>query len=98
MKYSVRFPTESIQKKFHKSLETVSHRKIQDEIMRAIEGLADNPRPSGEPKIKPPLIVYQYTAQYRSRIKNYRVLYDVDDVNRIVWVLDLRKRNERTYD
>jgi len=31
------------------------------------------------------------------RVKNYRVLYDVDDKNRIIWMLDLRKRNERTY-
>ena len=97
MKYSVRFPSESIQKKFQKSLEAISHRKVQDEIIKGVEGLRDNPRPSGEPKIKPPLIVYQYTAQYRLRIKNYRILYDVDDVNRIVWILDLRKRNERTY-
>ena len=96
MLYSVRFPTESIQKKFQKSLGTVSPRKVQEEIMKAIEELRDNPRPSGEPKINPPLIVYHYTAQYRLRIRNYRVLYDVDDVNRVVWVLDLRKRNERT--
>ena len=61
MKYSVRFPAESIQKKFHKDLELIPP-KIQDEIMEAIEGLADNPRPAGEPKIKPPLIVYQYAA------------------------------------
>ena len=96
MKYSVRFPAESIQKKFHKALEIIPP-KIQDEIMEAIEGLADNPRPAGEPKIKPPLIVYQYAAQYRLKIRNYRVLYDVDDKQRIVWIFDVRKRNERTY-
>jgi mRNA interferase RelE/StbE len=96
VKYSVRFPAESIQKKFHKALEIIPPR-IQDEIMEAIEGLADNPRPAGEPKIKPPLIVYQYAAQYRLKIRNYRVLYDVDDKQRIVWIFDVRKRNERTY-
>jgi len=96
VKYSVRFPTESIQKKFHKALELISP-KIQDEIMEAIEGLADNPRPAGEPKIKPPLIVYQYAAQYRLKIRNYRILYDVDDKQRITWIFDVRKRNERTY-
>lgn len=71
--------------------------KIQDEIMEEIESLADNPRPSGEPKLKPPLVVYQYAAQYRLKIRNYRVLYDVDDKQRIVWVFTVRKRNERTY-
>ena len=96
MKYSVRFPSEAIQKRFHKALEIIPP-KIQDEIMEGIEGLADNPRPSGEPKLKPPLIVYQYAAQYRLKIRNYRVLYDVDDKQRIVWIFDVRKRNERTY-
>ena len=96
MKYSVRFPSEVIEKKFHKALEIIPP-KIQDEIMEGIEGLADNPRPSGEPKLKPPLIVYQYAAQYRLKIRNYRVLYDVDDKQRIVWIYDVRKRNERTY-
>ena len=96
MKYSVRFPSGTIQKKFHKALEIIPP-KIQDEIMEGIEGLADDPRPAGEPKIKPPLVVYQYAAQYRLKIKNYRVLYDVDDQQRIVWIFDVRKRNERTY-
>ena len=96
MKYSVRFPSETIQKKFHKALEMILS-KIQDEIMEGIEGLAENPRPAGEPKIKAPLIVYQYAAQYRLKIRNYRVLYDVDDKQRTVWIFDVRKRNERTY-
>lgn len=96
MSYSVRFPSESIQKKFRKALEIIPV-KIQDEIMEAIEGLSVNPRPAGEPKIKPPLVIYQYTAQYRLKIRNYRVLYDVDDGRKIVWVFDVRKRNERTY-
>ena len=65
--------------------------------MEGIEGLADDPRPAGEPKIKPPLIVYQYTAQFRLKIGNYRILCDVDDRRRIVWFFDVRKRNERTY-
>lgn len=96
MKYGVRFPSETIQKKFHKALQVIPP-KIQDEIMEGIEDLGDNPRPAGEPKLKPPLIVYQYAAQYRLKIRNYRVLYDVDDKQRIVWVFDVRKRNERTY-
>ena len=97
MKYRVLFPTEKVKKKFHKALETITPQKIQEEIMEAIQGLADNPRPAGEPKIKPPLIVYQFTAQYRLRVRNYPILYDVDDKNEIVWVLDVRRRDERTY-
>lgn len=97
MRYSVRFPTPSIEKKFQKILEAIPSHKIQDEIMKAVENLGANPRPFGEPKLKPPLIVYQFTAQYRVRVRDFRILYDVDDKHRIVWVLDLRKRNERTY-
>lgn len=66
-------------------------------MMQAIEKLGKNPRPFGEPKIKPPLIVYHFTAQYRIRIRNFRVLYDVDDKNKIVWILALKKRDEKTY-
>lgn len=97
MKYSVRFPTPSIEKNFYKTLVSVSPQKLQDEIMEAVEKLGENPCPFGEPKIKPPLIVYHFTAQYRIRIRNFRVLYDVDDKNRIVWILALRKRDEDTY-
>ena len=66
-------------------------------MMKAVEALGDNPRPWGEPKIKPPLVVYQFTAQYRLRVRDYRVLYDVDDETKTVWILALRKRNEQTY-
>jgi mRNA-degrading endonuclease RelE of RelBE toxin-antitoxin system len=31
------------------------------------------------------------------RIRNHRVLYDVEDKRKIVWILALRKRGERTY-
>jgi len=97
VKYSVKFPSDSVQKKFQKALQSLSSRKLQEEIMQAIESLADNPRPYGEPKIKPPIIVYQYSAQYRMRVREFRILYDVDDKNKIVWIFTLRKRNERTY-
>lgn len=68
--------------------------------MEAIEELADNPYPYGErpfKKLRPPVQFYQFTAQYRVRIGNYRVLYDVDDKRKTVWILALRKRGKRTY-
>ena len=97
MKYNAHFPNHSSEKKFQKGLEAIHSQKIQDEIMKAVESLANHPRPHGEPKIKPPLIVYQFTAQCRVRVGDYRVLYDVDDKKKVVWILALRKRNERTY-
>ncbi len=97
MRHEVKFPTSSAAKKFNKALADISPKEIQDDIKEKILSLAGNPRPYGEPKIKPPVEVYSYVAQYRLRIGNYRVLYDVDDKKRIVWILALRKRNERTY-
>lgn len=97
MKYEVKFPSGSIEKKFLKILKSISPRQIQEQIKNKVLSLADNPRPYGEPKIKPPLEVYNYVAQYRLRVGNYRVLYDVDDKRKIVWIFALRKRNEKTY-
>lgn len=100
MKYEVKFPNSSIEKKFDKALLKISQVNIQDEIIKAVEKLADNPRPySKKPfkKLKPPVQFYQFTAQYRIRIGDYRVLYDVDDKRKIVWILVLRRRGQRTY-
>ena len=96
MHYQVRFPTASLQKKFEKELDCLPE-EIRDEIIRKTEALSHDPRPSGEPKIKPPVEVYNYTAQYRLRIGKYRVLYDVNDATKTVWIFALRKRGESTY-
>ena len=97
MKYEVKFPTASIAKKFQKALEGISHKGVREEITKKVLSLGDNPRPHGEPKIKPPVEVYNYVAQYRLRAGSYRVLYDVDDKRKTVWLFSLRKRDERTY-
>lgn len=95
--YKVKFPSQSIERKFFKDLDGVSPKALQKEIINAARSLGENPRPKGEPKIKPPIEVYNYIAQYRLVIANWRVLYDVDDKTKTVWILALRKRNERTY-
>ena len=95
--HKVKFPSTAIEKKFFKELDRVSPKMLQNKILDTTLSLAGNPRPHGEPKIKPPLEVFNYVAQYRLRIGDYRVLYDVDDKKQIVWILTLRKRNERTY-
>ena len=100
MKYRLLFPTRSIEKKFEKFLSKIPQASVQDEIMKAVENLIENPRPYGKKtfkKLKPPIQFFQFAAQYRIRIGNYRVLYDVDDGKKIVWILALRKRGEKTY-
>ena len=100
MKYEVRFPDSSIEKRFDKAISKISQVNIQNEIVEAVEKLADTSRPYGKKpfrKLKPPVQFYQFVAQYRIRIGDYRVLYDVDDERKIVWILALRRRGERTY-
>lgn len=100
MSYSVRFPGHSIEKNFGKVLLNISQKGLQDEIVRSVNNLAVKPRPFGEKpfkKLKPPVQFYQFTAQCRIRIGDYRVLYDIDDNKRIVWILALRRRSEKTY-
>lgn len=99
MKYKVLFPNASIEGKFYKILSKI-HQSLQNEIMEQINTLAEDPRPFGKKpfkKLNPPIQFYQLTAQYRIRIGNYRVLYDIDDTKKIVWILALRKREEKTY-
>jgi len=99
MKYEVKFPSHSIEKKFNRLLSKIPQIKIQYKIIDAVEKVANNPRPYKKPfkKLKPPVQFYQFTAQYRIRIEDYRVLYDIDDDRKIVWILALRKRGEKTY-
>ena len=100
MHYDVKFPTKSIANKFRKKLEKVSPPDAQQKIMEKVEALSSNPRPFGRKlfkHIKPPVHVYRYIARYRIRVSSYRVLYDIDDNRKIVWIYSLRKREEDTY-
>lgn len=97
MNYTVRFPSASIEKKFEKSLEDVFPASLRKDIFDKVQKLAKEPRPHGNPKIKPPVYVYNYAAQHRLRVGDYRILYDVDDTRKIVWILALRRRSEDTY-
>ena len=96
MLYDVRFPSFSIEKKFHKDLLKIP-KETQSKIIEEVENLKDNPRPFSFKKIKPPVEVFQSVAQYRIRVGSYRVLYDVDDKAQIVWIFAVRKRDEKTY-
>lgn len=100
MKYEVKFPTHSAEKKFEKALLKIHQANIREEIISSVENLSLNPRPFGEKsfkRLKPPIQFYEFTAQYRLRIGDYRMLYDVNDAKKTVWVLALRKRSEKTY-
>lgn len=72
-----------------KSTRGIPKRDLQ-RIHEVIRSLTQTPRPIGAKKL---------TTQegYRIRVKNYRVLYYIDDTERIIKIHRIRKRDERTY-
>jgi mRNA interferase RelE/StbE len=61
-------------------------------VKEAIEHLEREPR--GQHTIK---LEHAPVAQYRSRVGNFRILFDLDDTNQILQILDIRKQDEQTY-
>ena len=62
-----------------KDLRQIPKKDVQ-RIMRRIEALAEDPRPSGVEKIS-------RDEKYRIRQGNYRLLYSIDDDNNTVMVV-----------
>jgi mRNA interferase RelE/StbE len=61
-------------------------------VKEAIQKLVDNPRTCGTIKLENAPV-----ARYRYRIGDYRILFDIDDEAKVIEILDIRKRDERTY-
>lgn len=53
----------------------------------AIDGLADNPRPKGCVKLK-------NRDAYRIRVRDYRIIYEINDKRVTILVLRIRHRRE----
>lgn len=94
--YSVVFPNDACKRRFERFFSKLAA-KTKKKIEGKITKLAVTPRPSGIPKIIPPVSIGEYVAQHRIRIGDYRVLYDVDDKRKKVYILAIRKRGEKTY-
>jgi len=99
MSYEVKFPTERLMKEFKINLSEVQPRKLQENINERIKQLAENPKPEGKSfkVLNPSLEVYHYVAHYRLRVGDYRILYDIDEQHKTVWIFALRRRSEKTY-
>ena len=61
-------------------------------VKEAIESLMNDPRSHGTIKLESAPV-----AQYRHRVGHLRILFDIDDKNQVIEILDIRKRDERTY-
>ena len=65
-------------------------RDAQLEIVTAIDGLANEPRPHGCRKLRG-------TELWRLRLGRYRIIYVVDDKAHIVTIIKVAARREDTY-
>ena len=61
---------------------------IKSRVEKAIEALADNCRPQGTKKL------VGFEDEWRLRVGSYRILYVIDDKNRIVTVARVAHRRE----
>lgn len=62
--------------------------EIFDRIARAAQTLAENPRPEGCRKLE------GSDNDWRIRVGDYRVLYEIDDSERIVRIMRVRHRRD----
>lgn len=63
-----------------------------ERVKDAIVKLQENPRTHGTIKL-----THAPVAQYRYRVGNYRLLFDIDAANQVIELVDIRKRDEGTY-
>lgn len=70
-----------------KELEAVSHREDRQKIVERIKALANDPRPPGCQKL---------SGQERYRIRQgwYRIVYEIDDQQIIIFVVKIGHRKD----
>jgi mRNA interferase RelE/StbE len=64
-------------------------RQIRERITQAIGDLATDPRPPGVRKL-----AGEMRGAWRIRVSDYRVLYDIDDDQRVIVILAVLHRRE----
>ena len=74
-----------IKKSAAKELESIPRKKDRQRIVRRIGALADNPRPTGCKKLTG-------SERYRLRQGHYRIVYEIQDRQLIVYIVKLGAR------
>lgn len=69
-------------------------KSIQKKVSLQIEKFGTEPRPHKCEKVKNK----KYLKTYKVRVADYRIFYEVHDAKSLVIILDIRLRNEDTYD
>jgi mRNA interferase RelE/StbE len=70
-----------------KEIEALSPRKLGQQIVRRIQGLVDDPRPPGLQKLSG-------RDRYRLRQGAWRIVYGIDDAERVVIVVRVAHRGD----
>ncbi|MBG0744843.1 MAG: type II toxin-antitoxin system RelE/ParE family toxin [Cylindrospermopsis raciborskii KL1] len=76
-----------ITKSIQKQLDNLPS-NIQDRVYEKISQLAEEPRPDGVAKLK------GYDNEYRIRIGDYRLVYEIQDDKLIVLILQCKHRRD----
>lgn len=84
MNYEIR-----LRRAAQKELDAISGRDYKM-LARAVSGLEQNPRPPGVKKLAD-------SGLWRVRIARYRIVYAIDDENKLVTVVRVARRKEGTY-
>lgn len=64
--------------------------KLSEEILNAVDDLANNPRPDGVTKLKGS----KKQIYYRIRINDYRIVYQIQDKQLIIMIMRIGHRKE----
>ncbi|MBI2886545.1 MAG: type II toxin-antitoxin system RelE/ParE family toxin [Chloroflexi bacterium] len=66
-------------------------RQDRERVLRALQGLADDPLPGGVRKLQ------SRAPAWRLRVGQYRVIYAVFHHDQLILVAAIERRSERTY-
>lgn len=80
-----------VKPKASKQIRKFKDKGVIGRIMESLSKLVDFPN---TPNVKP---LNNHDYQYRMRVGDYRVFFNVDDVIEVVFVEEVKKRDERTY-
>lgn len=71
-----------------KEIEAVDQKKDRQRIVSRIQSLAENPRPPGREKLS------GQGDKYRVREGHYRIVYSIEDEDRLVYVVKVGHRKD----
>ena len=77
----------AIEQRVYEDLDKIPSKEV-DKIYKKIIQLEDNPRPSGSQKLK------SRDDRYRIRQGDYRIVYTINDLEKIVGVVLVRHRKD----